>query len=69
MPSVARLDLSLLCSARFFAVVEVLAIQWLNLTWIRAAIDGIVVIQFLLAASKDAEKTAWRLGEFEDNHC
>ena len=32
--------------------------QWLNLTWIRAAIDGIVAIQFLLAASKHAEKTA-----------
>jgi hypothetical protein len=36
--------------ARFFAFVEVPAIQWLSLTWIRAAIDRIVAIESLLAA-------------------
>jgi hypothetical protein len=54
---VARLDLSLLCSARFFALVAVPAIQWLNLTRIRAAIDGIVAIEFLLAAQNIHETT------------
>ena len=39
---VTRLDLSLLCSARIFAFVEERAIRWLNLTWTRAAIDGII---------------------------
>jgi hypothetical protein len=30
--------------------VEVPALRWLNITWIRAAIDGIIAIEFLLAA-------------------
>ena len=41
---VTRLDLSLLCSARIFAFVEERAIRWLNLTWTRAAIDGIIAV-------------------------
>jgi hypothetical protein len=55
---VTCLDLSLLCPARIFAFVEARAIRWLNLTWIRATIDGIVAIQFLLAAQNVDEKTA-----------
>ena len=62
------LDLSLLCSARLFAFVKVPAIQWLNLTWIRATIDGIVVIQFLLAAQNLMKGRHKRLGQSEDSH-
>jgi hypothetical protein len=46
----------------------VLAIRCLNPTWMRAAIDGIIAVQFLLAAAQNIdEETAYGLGQSEDS--